>query len=97
MPNVADMFTSLYMKAADLQGGTISAVISHVTQEELAKNEMGWVIHFHPNPQLPRLPNGTQKAAVLKSQNAQAISHIYGVASEQWSGQSIELFVKQTT
>ena len=96
MPDVNSMFPSKWLKVADLNGGTIDVVVSHVIQEEIKQGEMVWVIHFHPNPQLPHNPGNPQPGAVLKPQNADAISTIYGPSTENWAGQSIQLYVKQT-
>ena len=96
MPDVNNMFPSKWLKVADLNGGTIDVVVSHVIQEEIKQGEMVWVIHFNPNPQLPHNPGNPQPGAVLKPQNADAISTIYGPSTESWAGQSIQLYVKQT-
>ena len=97
MPDVNNMFPSNWMKVGDLQGGTIDGVVSHVVQEEIKAGEMLWVLHFQPNPQLPRASNGRdQDGVVLKTQNAEAIANTYGTSTESWAGQSIQLYVKQT-
>ncbi len=97
MPDVNNMFPSNWMKVGDLQGGTIDAVISHVVQEEIKAGEMLWVMHFQPNPQLPRASNGRDQAgAVLKTQNADAIATIYGSNTDAWAGQTVQLYVKNT-
>ena len=96
MPDVNNMFPSNWMKVGDLQGGVIDVVVSHVIQEEIKQGEMVWVIHFHPNPQLPRAQNGNQVGAVLKTQNADAVATIYGPMTEMWAGKSIQLYIKNT-
>ncbi len=96
MPDVNSMFPSNWMKVGDLNGGTIDAVVSHVVQEEVKQGEMLWVVHFQPNPQLPRASNGGQAGAVLKTQNAESIATVYGPNTDMWSGQTIQLYVKQT-
>ncbi len=96
MPDVNNMFPSKWLKVGDLKGGQIDAVISHIVQEEIKQGEMLWVMHFHPNPQLPTAMDGTQPGAVLKTQNADAISTIYGPNTEAWSGQTVQLYVKNT-
>ena len=80
--NINDAFPSKYLKASDLQGRTISVVMSRVEKEDIGKGEKKLILYFQ----------GKQKGMVLNKTNANNISHLYGPDTDDWEGREITLF-----
>ena len=64
--NINDAFPSKYLKASDLQGRTISVVMSRVEKEDIGKGEKKLILYFQ----------GKQKGMVLNKTKANNISLI---------------------
>jgi hypothetical protein len=75
-------FPSSYLKAADLQGRTVSVVMDRVAMEEIGSGEHKPVLYFV----------GKEKGMVLNKTNSNNIAAAYGYETEAWAGQKIELF-----
>ena len=77
-------FPSNWLKAADLQGRSVSVKIDHVDIETVA-DEPKPVVYFQ----------GKTKGLVLNKTNAYTISMIYGQETDSWQGAAIEIFPTQ--
>lgn len=80
--NINDAFPSNYLKAADLQGHTVSVVIDRVERENIGKNEMKLILYFQ----------NKQKGMVLNKTNARNIAALYGDDTDDWPGHQLILF-----
>lgn len=78
---VSEAFPSNYLKAADLNGRTVRAVINVVRGEDLGGDHK-LVAYFE----------GKDRGLVLNKTNAATISMAYGDETDDWSGQPLELF-----
>jgi hypothetical protein len=79
--NINEAFPSNYLKAADLQGRTITVKISHVMSERLG-NDNKLIIYFE----------GKQKGMVLNKTNANKIAFAFGQETDDWQGAEIQIF-----
>ncbi len=77
--NINDAFTSTYLKAADLKGGSKQAIISGFTNDDKIEKP---IVLFQ---------NAT-KGWVLNKTNALTIAASYGDDMELWIGHPVELF-----
>lgn len=79
-------FPSKYLKAADLCGKHVSAIMSHVALEEVRGDadeaKLLPVLYFQ----------GVPKGIVLNKTNCKVIAPAYGEETEAWSGKPIVLF-----
>ncbi len=85
---ISDAFASKYIKAADLQGRRVSVTISHVTVENVGKEdkpENKPVVYF----------TGKDKGLVLNKTNGEQISSMYGDETDTWLDKVIELFTQK--
>jgi len=83
MTTVSEAFPSNYLKAADLNNGTIRVKIDKVVFEEIGQNkDKKPVVYFHE----------VKKGLVLNKTNAIGIAATYGDQMEGWTGKEIELF-----
>jgi len=84
--NRDDLFPSKYLKAADLNGRPLKAVIESVQKEELksmdGKPQKKGVVYFRDG----------QKGLVLNRTNYDALADFLGEETGTWSGKTIELF-----
>jgi hypothetical protein len=77
------VYPSRFVKAADLQGRTIRARISHVDLEDVSGDgEQKPVLYLA----------GKVKGLVLNRTNGQALAAELGPETEKWAGAEIELF-----
>ena len=79
--NIDNEFPSKFLKSADLQGEAVKVKIKEVKKEELG-NEEKLAIYFV----------GKSKGMILNKTNAYAIKAVYGPDTDDWVGQTIELF-----
>lgn len=80
--NINEAFPSNYIKAADLQGGSPTVTISHVTSEEIG-DDCKLVLYFQ----------GKEKGMVLNKTNANNIGSLYGAETDDWHGKKVTLAV----
>lgn len=78
---ISAAFPSTYLKAADLQGRTVSAVIGRIELEEIG-GEHKPIIYFQ----------GKDKGLVLNKTNANNIAAVFGDDTDDWIGGTIQLF-----
>jgi hypothetical protein len=79
--NINDAFPSNYLKAADLQGRTITVKISHVTSEKLGDDNK-LILYF----------DGKQKGMVLNKTNANNLAFAFGPETDDWQGAEAQLY-----
>jgi arabinogalactan endo-1,4-beta-galactosidase len=79
--NINEAFPSNYLKAADLQGRTITVKISHVTSEKLGDDNK-LIIYFE----------GKQKGMVLNKTNANNLAFAFGPETDDWQGAEAQLY-----
>ena len=84
MPKRSDFFPSRFVRAADLQGRTMTAVIEDVALEDVGGDDgkQKPVIRFR----------GKVKGLVLNATNYDLIADCYGDETRNWPGQPIELY-----
>jgi arabinogalactan endo-1,4-beta-galactosidase len=78
---ISSAFPSKYLKAADLQGRQVKALMSHVETETIGDDDRP-VLYFQ----------GKEKGLILNKTNANSISAVYGDDTEDWRGGEIVLF-----
>jgi hypothetical protein len=83
---ISDIFPSKYVKAADLQGRTVTLTIKSLAVEEMqthdGKPERKPVLYFER----------ATKGLVLNRTNAMAIAALYGDESDDWRGKRISIY-----
>lgn len=79
--NIDNEFPSKFLKSADLQGEAVKVKIKEVKKETLGDDEK-LAIYFV----------GKSKGMILNKTNAYAIKAVYGPDTDEWIGQTIELF-----
>ncbi len=79
--NIAEVFPSNYLKAADLQGREISVQIDRVEMESFGQDQKA-IVYFR----------GKQKGVVLNKTNAMNIATAYGDDTDGWVNQPVVLF-----
>jgi len=80
-------FPSKYVKAADLQGKDVTAIVNLVQKEKMQNGDELPVVYF----------KGKEKGLVLNKTNANTIIGIMGGANtDAWTGKPITLFPTQT-
>lgn len=78
---ISAAFPSEFLKAADLQGKTVSVKISHVEMREVG-GEAKPVLFFV----------GKEKGMVLNKTNAGVIASVYGDDTDDWGDGEVSLF-----
>jgi hypothetical protein len=86
MSSVSEFFPSNYLKAADIKGKTIKAVIE------------GWdVADFGEGNKKPAIMFvGKEKGLVLNKTNATAIADEFGDDMDEWAGKPVEISTIKT-
>lgn len=79
--NINTAFPSTYLKAADLQGKSVTISIDHVKFEELG-GEHKLIMYFL----------GSERGLVLNKTNANIISEMHGPETDDWHGKKITLY-----
>jgi hypothetical protein len=79
--NINEAFPSNYLKAADLQGRTITVKISRVTSEKLGDDNK-LILYFE----------GKQKGMVLNKTNANNLAFAFGPETDDWQGAEAQLY-----
>jgi hypothetical protein len=83
---ISDIFPSKYVKAADLQGRTVTLTIKELRVEEMLNHsnekERKPVLHFER----------ATKGLVLNRTNAMIIAALYGDESDDWTGKRISIY-----
>jgi hypothetical protein len=82
---ISQLFPSKYVRAADLNGKTVTLTIAKLVLEELghgAEKERKPVLYFQK----------ATKALVLNRTNAMAIVGLYGDESDEWPGKRIAIY-----
>ena len=77
---ISEAYPSKYLKCADLQGRSVSAIIHNVEIEKLGEDNRP-VVYF----------KGKQKGLVLNKTNAGTIADMYGDNTDHWEGHKITL------
>lgn len=85
MPNVNEMFPSRFLKAQDLEGQEVEAVIKEIEETEL-DDESKYVVTFVD----------ASKGLVLNKTNATSIAARYGDETDAWLGKPIILYPDRT-
>ena len=75
-------FPTKYVSAADITGKEPIVTIARIVMEEIEEGKQKPVLYFA----------NAQKGLVLNKTNSMNISTIYGPETDQWIGQSIQLF-----
>ncbi len=78
---ITESFPSEYLRAADLQGKNVRAVISHIEVREVGDGHKP-VIFFQ----------GKDKGVVLNKTNANNIASAYGDDTDDWAGKEVILY-----
>ena len=78
---ISSAFPSEYLKAADLQGRTVTVTMERVEMQEISGDH---------KPVL--LFRGKDKGMILNKTNSNNISLAYGDETDEWSGQQIQLY-----
>lgn len=81
---ISSAFPSTYLKASDLQQRRVRVTMGHVAMEDLG-GDLKPILYFQ----------GKEKGLVLNKTNSNAIMAVYGDDTDQWLGQSIELYEAQ--
>ena len=82
---ISQLFPSKYVKAADLNGKTVTLTIAKLVLEELghgAEKERKPVLYFQK----------ATKGLVLNRTNAMTIAALYGDESDNWEGKRISIY-----
>lgn len=82
---ISQLFPSKYVKAADLNGKTVTLTIAKLVVEELghgAEKERKPVLYFQK----------ATKGLVLNRTNAMTIAGLYGDESDDWEGKRISIY-----
>jgi hypothetical protein len=82
---ISQLFPSKYVKAADLNGKTVTLTIAKLVVEELghgAEKERKPVLYFQK----------ATKGLVLNRTNAMTIAALYGDESDDWEGKRISIY-----
>lgn len=78
---ISAAFPSDYLKAADLDGRNVKAVMSHVEMKDIGGDHKP-ILYFQ----------GKEKGLVLNKTNANNIAQAYGDDTDDWNGKEIVLF-----
>jgi hypothetical protein len=78
--NINEAFPSKYLKASDLQGGTVTVKIDRVEMEMMG-DDRKMVVYFQ----------GKQKGLVTNKTNANNIAALYGDDTDDWTRSEIML------
>lgn len=78
---LANIFPSKYIKAADLQGREVTVTIDRAEIETLGEDRK-LILYFR----------GKEKGLVTNRTNADRIAHLYGTNTDNWLGKEILLF-----
>jgi hypothetical protein len=81
MGSINDLYPSTYLKAADLKGKTVKAVIDRLEVEEVGDGNKP-VLYFE----------GKDRGIVLNKTNALTLQEAYGDETDDWTGKGVELF-----
>jgi len=79
--NIGAAFPGSYIKAADLQGRSVTVMISHVAMEEIGGDHKP-VLYMH----------GKERGLVLNKTNASIIAEMHGWETDDWQGRPITLY-----
>lgn len=79
--DVNSAFPSKFLKAADLQGRKVRAVISQVEMDKIG-DDTRMVAYFQ----------GKEKGLVVNKTNANTIADMFGPETDDWAGREIVLF-----
>ncbi len=82
---ISQLFPSKYVKAADLNGKTVTLTIAKLVVEELghgAEKERKPVLYFQK----------ATKGLVLNRTNAMTIAGLYGDESDDWEGKRVSIY-----
>lgn len=86
---ISQLFPSKYVKAADLNGKTVTLTIAKLVVEELGPSG-------HPGAEKERKPvlyfQKATKGLVLNRTNAMTIVGLYGDESDDWGGKRISIY-----
>lgn len=83
---ISNAFPGNYLKAADLQGRTVTVAVSDCRMEDLGGEEKP-VLYFQ----------GKDRGMVLNKTNASAIVSAYGDDTGAWVGRPLDLFVARVS
>ena len=81
---ISGAFPSEYLKAADLQGRTVTVIMERVEVREVGDGPKP-VLYFE----------GKEKGLVLNKTNSNTVAAIYGDETDDWMGQPLTLFEAQ--
>lgn len=84
---INEMFSSKYLKAADLGGKQYTVVVDRVLMEKIVEEEPEKAcIYF----------SGSDKGMVLNKTNALELASVYGEDTDLWVGKPVVLFTQKT-
>lgn len=81
---ISGAFPSEYLKAADLQGKSVTVVMERVEIREVGDGPKP-ILYFE----------GKEKGLVLNKTNSNTVATIYGDETDEWIGQPLVLFEAQ--
>lgn len=84
---MSEAFPSKYLKAADLNGRAVRAIIDNCTYEDMGDGTSKPVLSFR----------GQKKGLVLNKTNAAMIASSYGDDSDAWRGRELEIYPDKTS
>ena len=83
--DIGNAFPSKYLKSSDLKGRAIPVVMGDVVTEKVGDDEKP-CLYFR----------GKDKGIVLNRINSDVIAEAYGAETDNWAGQSLELYPDKT-
>ena len=79
---INEAYPSKWLKAADLQGKTVTVKVHSVTMEQFMDGSSKPALWF----------KGREKALILNKTNAMTLSSVYGDDTDNWTGKPVELY-----
>ena len=83
--NIEEAFPSKWVKASDLKGSTAVVKIATVKLEKIGEDQRA-ILYFV----------GKDKGLVLNKSNKKKLVELFGSETDEWTGQSVELFTIMT-
>lgn len=83
--NIHGAFPSDYLKAADMQGKAYTVIMGRVEMVKLDDGQKP-VLNFQ----------NAEKGLMLNKTNANTIAEVYGVETDAWFGQQIDIYPSET-
>lgn len=79
--NIGSAFPSAYLKAADLQGRSVTVIMARVTMEDISSDHKP-VLYFQ----------GKDRGLVLNKTNSNVIAEMHGWETDDWGGKPVTIY-----